>query len=74
MFPGSGNHMRWVTMAILSVARGVPLVVVELHQLVNHVQQVVPVLLEEPLIESHVTEAHLLQHCLHGGVFTRWVL
>lgn len=49
-----------------SVAGGVPVIVCHLDELVDHVQQVVVVLVEQPLVQRPVAEAHLHQHGHHG--------
>lgn len=52
--------------ALPSVTCGVPVVVRQLHQLVDYVQQVVVVFLQQPLVQWPVPEAHLHQHSHHG--------
>lgn len=41
-----------------------------LHQLVDGVQQAVAVLLQQPLVEPLVSEAHFKQHRHHGRVLS----
>ncbi len=51
----------------------VPFAVGQLHQLVDHIKQIVVMLPQQPLIERLVTETHLLQHSHHGGILAGWV-
>lgn len=53
-------------LSVLSVACRVPVIVSHLNELVDHVQQVVVVFFQQPLVKRPVTETHLHQHSHHG--------
>lgn len=53
-----------------SVDGSVLAVLGHLHQLVDGVQQAVAVLLQQPLVEPLVSEAHFKQHRHHGRVLS----
>lgn len=53
-------------LSLWSVACGVPIIVGHLNELVDHIQQVVVVFLQQPLVEQTVPETHLYQHGHHG--------
>ncbi len=49
-----------------SVACRVPVIVGHLNELVDHIQQIVVVFVQQPLVQGPVPEAHLHQHSHHG--------
>lgn len=59
-------QLLFLLLPLSSVAGGVPVIVGHLNQFIDHVQQVVVVFLQQPLVERPVTKAHLHQHPHHG--------
>lgn len=67
-----GRRDEEVDYASVSVACGVPVVVLHVHEFIYDVQEVRAVFLQQTLIERPISEAHLHQDGHHGILSSRF--